>query len=46
MRAWRSEGRVFLFVTEDRRAQVEALLPPQRYVVAESSGKVVYSNQP
>ena len=46
LRAWRSEERIFLFVPEDRRAQVEALLPPQRYVVDESSGKVVYSNQP
>lgn len=46
LRAWRSPERIFLFVPEDRRAQVEALLPPQRYVVAESSGKVVYSNQP
>jgi 4-amino-4-deoxy-L-arabinose transferase-like glycosyltransferase len=45
LRAWGSGERVFLFVPEDRRAQVEALLP-QRYVVAESSGKVVYSNQP
>jgi hypothetical protein len=46
LRAWRSSERVFLFVPEDRRAQAEAVLPAERYVIAESSGKVVYSNRP
>ena len=45
-RAWQSGERVFLFVPEDRRAQAEAVLPAERYVIAESSGKVVYSNRP
>jgi 4-amino-4-deoxy-L-arabinose transferase-like glycosyltransferase len=46
LRAWGSSERVFLFVPEDRRAQAEAVLPRERYIIAESSGKVVYSNRP
>jgi hypothetical protein len=44
-RAWDNAGRVFLFVPPHQKARVEALLP-SRYVVAEVSGKYVYSNRP
>ncbi|HLW85963.1 MAG TPA: glycosyltransferase family 39 protein [Candidatus Sulfotelmatobacter sp.] len=43
--AWTDPGRVFLFVPPHQKARVEALLPT-RYVIAEVSGKYVYSNQP
>lgn len=45
LRAWNSPTRVFLFVTIYQKQRVEALLPA-RYVIAESSGKTIYSNQP
>ncbi|HXZ28450.1 MAG TPA: glycosyltransferase family 39 protein [Terriglobales bacterium] len=45
-RAWRSGERIFLFVPADRRTQADAALPAERHVIAESSGKVVYSNRP
>ncbi len=45
-RAWSSPQRVFLMVPVfTRRAALEHL-PQPRFVIAESSGKVVYSNRP
>jgi 4-amino-4-deoxy-L-arabinose transferase-like glycosyltransferase len=44
-REWASPRRVFLFVTPYDRTRVDALLAGPRYVVAESSAKVIYSNQ-
>jgi hypothetical protein len=38
-------GRVFLFVPPHLNAKVEELLP-RRFVMAQASGKTVYSNQP
>jgi 4-amino-4-deoxy-L-arabinose transferase-like glycosyltransferase len=46
LRAWAGDQRVFLFAPRERRSEVEALLPRQRFVIAESSGKAIYSNQP
>ncbi|HYH00858.1 MAG TPA: glycosyltransferase family 39 protein [Terriglobales bacterium] len=45
LRVWQSDERVFLFVPINRRAQVDALLRGPRFVVSESSGKVIYSNR-
>jgi len=42
---WASNGRIFLFVPPHQKAKVDGLLP-RRFVVAEVSGKYVYSNQP
>jgi len=42
---WAGHGRVFLFVPPHLNAKVEALLP-RRFVIAQASGKTVYSNQP
>jgi hypothetical protein len=44
LRKWNSGGRVFLFVPAYERKRVDRLLP-QKYVVAEASGKFVYSNR-
>lgn len=44
-RAWNSSQRVFLFVPQHQRAHVDQLLQIDRYVVAESSGKVIYTNR-
>lgn len=44
-RAWSGGTRVFLFVPPHLKAKVDAVLP-NRYVVAEVSGKCVYSNEP
>ena len=44
-RDWASEGRVFLFVPPHQKERVDALLP-SRFVVAQASGKFVYSNRP
>ncbi len=44
LRAWQSSGRVFLFVPQYQKPKVDALLPNRKFVVGESSGKVVYSN--
>ena len=44
-REWSSAGRVFLFVPPHQKARVDGLLPG-KFVVAEVSGKYVYSNQP
>jgi 4-amino-4-deoxy-L-arabinose transferase-like glycosyltransferase len=43
---WNSPTRVFLFVTPYVRARVDKMLGANRYVIAEGSGKLVYSNQP
>jgi hypothetical protein len=44
-RDWASPGRVFLFVPPHLKAKVDALLS-SKFVVAEVSGKFVYSNRP
>ncbi len=44
-RDWASKERVFLFVPPHLKAKVDSLLP-DRVVVAEVSGKYVYSNHP
>jgi hypothetical protein len=44
--AWSSSQRVFLFVPPQHIEDVEKALPSDRHVIAESSGKVVYSNRP
>ncbi len=44
LRAWESGERVFLFVPQHQRAHVDRLLPDRKFAIAESSGKVVYSN--
>lgn len=46
LRQWNSATRVFLFVPPHQRGRVATLLPSQRFVVAESSGKTIYSNRP
>ncbi len=45
-RAWAGPERVFLFVPVGNRARAESTLPQPRFLIAESSGKVVYSNRP
>ncbi len=42
---WAGSGRVFLFVPPHQKARVDGLLP-EKFVVAEVSGKYVYSNRP
>lgn len=42
---WAEPGRVFLFVPEYQKARIDQLLP-SKFVVAELSGKYVYSNRP
>ena len=44
-RDWAGSGRVFLFVPPYEKARVDGLLP-ERFLVAEVSGKYVYSNRP
>ncbi len=44
-RDWGEQRRVFLFVPPHLKAKVDALLP-SKFVVAEVSGKYVYSNRP
>jgi 4-amino-4-deoxy-L-arabinose transferase-like glycosyltransferase len=44
-RDWAGSGRVFLFVPPHQKARVDGLLPA-KVVIAEISGKYVYSNQP
>jgi len=44
-RDWSASNRIFLFVPPHLKAKVDDLLP-NRYTVAEVSGKYVYSNQP
>jgi 4-amino-4-deoxy-L-arabinose transferase-like glycosyltransferase len=45
LRDWNGASRIFLFVPEHLTGKVDALLP-NHVVVAESSGKHVYSNRP
>ena len=45
IREWNGTGRVFLFVPQHLKPKVDSLLP-NRNVVAEISGKSVYSNHP
>ncbi len=42
---WSGAGRVFLFVPPHQKATVDSLLPA-KVVIAELSGKYVYSNRP
>jgi len=42
---WTGSNRIFLFVPPHLKTKVDTMLP-NRYVVAEVSGKYVYSNQP
>lgn len=44
-REWQGAGRIFLFVPPHLKSRVDSLLP-SRTVVAEVSGKYVYSNRP
>jgi hypothetical protein len=44
--AWNSARRVFLFVPAYERPKVDGLLPAEKYVIAETSGKIIYSNRP
>jgi hypothetical protein len=44
--AWHADRRVFLFVPPHEHTRVERALESGKYVIAESSGKVVYSNRP
>jgi len=44
-RDWAGRARIFLFVPAHLTAKVDALLP-NRVVIAEESGKYIYSNQP
>ena len=46
VRDWSAERRIFLFVPPMQIDKVNEILLKPRYVVAESSGKVVYSNRP
>lgn len=45
LRDWNASGRIFLFVPPHLKSKVDALLP-KRAVVAQVSGKYVYSNHP
>jgi len=45
-RAWTERDRIFLFVPPDQRARADQVVPQPRYIVARSSGKVIYSNRP
>jgi 4-amino-4-deoxy-L-arabinose transferase-like glycosyltransferase len=46
LRVWNSADRVFLFVPPYQRARVDSLIPDHKFVAAESSGKIIYSNRP
>jgi hypothetical protein len=46
LREWGSSTRIFLFVPPYEKARVDSILSQNRFVVAESSGKIVYSNRP
>jgi hypothetical protein len=45
VQAWNSGQRIFLFVPPHQRARVDALIQGPKFVVAETSGKVIYSNR-
>jgi 4-amino-4-deoxy-L-arabinose transferase-like glycosyltransferase len=44
--AWNSGSRIFLYVPQHQLKRVARVLPEKKYVVAESSGRIVYSNRP
>lgn len=44
--SWQSQQRVFLFVPEYKQAEVGRLGLDPKFVIAESSGKTVFSNRP
>jgi 4-amino-4-deoxy-L-arabinose transferase-like glycosyltransferase len=46
VRDWSGERRIFLFVPPRQIKRVNKMLPKPRYVIDESSGKVIYSNKP
>jgi 4-amino-4-deoxy-L-arabinose transferase-like glycosyltransferase len=46
VQAWKSPQRIFLFVPEYEQKRVASVLQLPQYVVAESSGKTVYTNRP
>jgi len=46
LKAWSSPTRVFLFVPAYERAKVDSLILSKKFVAAESSGKIIYSNRP
>jgi len=46
LQQWNSTTRIFLFVTTYQKTQVDALIQSPKYVIAESSGKTIYSNRP
>jgi dolichyl-phosphate-mannose-protein mannosyltransferase len=46
LQAWNSSQRVFLFVPPHLLKKVDELLTSSKYLIAESSGKVIYSNHP
>jgi hypothetical protein len=45
-RLWNGQDRLFLFVPPDQKARAEKAIPQPWYIIARSSGKVVYSNRP
>ena len=45
VREWNSNTRIFLFVPSFLKDRVGELLHSPKFVVAESSGKTIYSNQ-
>ena len=45
VRLWNGRDRVFLFVPPDQIARVKQVIPQPPYIVAQSSGKVVYANR-
>ncbi len=45
VRLWTGRDRIFLFVPPDEIARVKQVIPQPQYIVAQSSGKVVYSNR-
>ncbi len=45
-RLWNGHDRLFLFVPPDQKAWAEKEIPQPRYIIARSSGKVIYSNRP
>ena len=45
-RLWNEHDRLFLFVPPDQKNWAEKAIPQPRYIIARSSGKVIYSNRP
>jgi hypothetical protein len=45
-RLWNEHARLFLFVPPDQKAWAEKAIPKPRFILAQSSGKVIYSNRP